>query len=303
MEPETLASNIEDIILKSIKDFDEGLAKSQVAAYNKMIGLIKELSLDSAGNIKRTAANIKLLKGITKSIQDTLLTPAYKARVAKYLNGFDSIANEQLLYFKAIKVGYEASIIQETIKSSFVDSTIGALTETGLNEYFTQPLKDIVYRNISSGGSYATFQQEIKDYILGNDKIDSKLLRYTRQITNDSISNFNGEYNQSISQDLGLVFYKYLGGKKDTTRAFCEERYGKFYHIEEVKGWGKGERCCGLHWPQNKSWAGMRTGTNENNILTFRGGYSCRHQIIAVSQAIVPKDVIKRAKDQGVFSE
>jgi hypothetical protein len=303
MKPDQLASNIENIILKAIQDFDEGLASSQVNAYNKLIALMKEISIDSKGLIKRTAANVKVLKGITKALNETLLTPTYKARVAKYLRAYDTIENEQLLYFKTIKASFEASAMLETIKSSTIESVVSSLTEIGLEEYFTKPLKEIIYRNISTGGSYAEFQQEIREYIIGTPEVEGRFLKYTRQITNDTISSYNAQYNQSASQDLGLVFYKYLGGKKDTTRAFCEERYGKFFHIEEVKGWGRGERCCGLSWPQNKKWAGMRKGTNENNILIFRGGYLCRHQIIAVSEAIVPETVINRAIQEGYLNK
>lgn len=303
MQPDQLASNVEDIILTAVKDFNEGLEKSQVTAYNRLITMVKELSLDARGNIKKTAANVKVLKGITKSMQDTLLTPTYKKRVGDYVKAYDLIEDEQLAYFNVLKKGYQASAMIEAVKNEAIQSSISALTESGLETYFTQPVKNIIVRNITTGGSYAEFQEELRGFILGNDEVEGRFLSYTKQITTDSIGTYNADYNQGVSSELGLVFYKYTGTEKDSTREFCRERKNKFFHIEDVKKWGEGEKCCGLSWPHKKdghaSWPGMRKGTNKSNIFTFRGGYACMHQLIAVSQAIVPDDVVKRAKESG----
>lgn len=303
MKPEQLASSIDGIISKATENFIEGLEKSQVSAYTKLIGLVKELAIDSKGNIKKTAANIKILKGITKSMSDTLLTPKYKQRVGAFIKAYDKIEDEQLTYFQVIKEGYQASAMLEVIKTQAIDSAITALTETGLETYFSQPIKDIIVRNITTGGSYSEFQEELRTFIIGNEEVDGRFLQYTKQITNDSISTYNAQYNQSVSEELGLVFYKYTGTEKDTTREFCRERKNKFFHIEEIKSWGEGEKCCGLSWPSKKEgrayWPGMRKGTNKSNVMAFRGGYLCMHQLIAVSEGIVPKDVIDRARDAG----
>jgi hypothetical protein len=303
MKPEQLASNLEKVIEEATEAFNEGLEASQKTAYNKIISLIKDIKLDTVGNIKKTAENVKILRGITKELNQALLTPTYKKRVANYVKTFDQIENEQLSYFKLIKSSFEVGPMLEVIKEQAIDTTIASLTETGLETYFTQPIKDILYRNISTGGSYSAFQEEIRTFILGNDDTVGRYLSYTRQITNDSLSIYSRQYNEAISKDLGLVFYKFVGGLKDTSRDFCEERNGKYFHIEEIKSWGRGEKCCGLSLPQKKNnspfWPGMRKGTNENNILSFSGGYLCNHKMIAVSEAVVPKDVIERTKEKG----
>jgi hypothetical protein len=299
MKPEKLASNVEDIILTAVQDFNEGLEKSQVTAYNKLIAEFKNLSIDSLGNIKRTAENVKVLKKINKAINDSLLTPTYKKRVSTYLKSFDLIEKEQLNYFAVVTEAAKATTMMEAVKIQAIESTVSSLTETVLHEYFTKPLKDIIIRNISTGGSYAEFQEEIRTYILGNDEVDGQFLRYTKQITNDSLSIYNRNYNDGVSKELGLVFYKYTGGLKDTSREFCEERNGKYFHIEEIKAWSRGEKCCGLRFPQGNNWPGRRKGTNENNILSFAGGHGCNHQMIAVSESVVPKEVIERARDKG----
>ncbi len=305
MTTDQLASNIEDIILKAVGDFNAGLEKSQVTAYNKLIALIKDLKLDARGNIKSTAENIKLLRSINKAMEDTLLTDTYKKRVANYVGEFSKIQGAQAVYFNTIKKGFDGVAVLESIKTQSIENVISTLTESGLQEYFTNPIKNIITRNITTGGSYAALQEELRTYILGSEDIDGRFLRYTKTITTDSIRDFNSTYNDGISNYLGLDFKKYTGGLKDTSRAFCIERNGKYFHLEEIKAWGRGEKCCGLKLPDLKnggpSWDGMRKGTNESNITTFRGGNGCNHQFIGASTAIVPEEVIKRAEDKGYY--
>jgi hypothetical protein len=303
MTAEQLGSNIEDIILKAVEDFNEGLESSQVNAYNKLLGLVKELSLDSRGNIKKSAGNVKVLRNISKAIEDTLLTDTYKKRVGKYLKSFDAVEAQQTLYFNVIKEGFKANPMLEAIKTQSIDNTIAALTESGLNQAFTQPVKDILIQNITTGGSYSTLTEQLREFVIGNEEIDGAFLRHTKAITTDAVKSYNATYNQSVSQDLGLQFYRYVGGLKDTSREFCEERNKKFFHIEEIRAWGRGEKCCGLSLPVKKNgspyWDGMKKGTNENNILINRGGWMCNHQYVAVSQGVVPEEVLKRAKEAG----
>jgi hypothetical protein len=78
---------------------------------------------------------------------------------------------------------------------------------------------------------------------------------------------------------------------KDTSREFCDQRHGKYFHRKEVEAWA------------NLSWAGKIQGTNSSNIFIYRGGYHCRHQLIPVSAASVPRSVIERAINEGYYQE
>ena len=53
--------------------------------------LIKELDLDSEGNIKRTAKNLKTIQKGQTTIRNILLSNEYKRRVGKYVGTFDTV--------------------------------------------------------------------------------------------------------------------------------------------------------------------------------------------------------------------
>jgi hypothetical protein len=94
-----------------------------------------------------------------------------------------------------------------------------------------------------------------------------------------------------VAADLGIEFFKYRGGLIKDSRPFCVERNDIIYHIEEIKSWG-----------DIKQWQGRRHGTDESTIITFLGGYNCRHTLIGVSEMDVPKETLQDAIDKGWYN-
>jgi hypothetical protein len=81
-----------------------------------------------------------------------------------------------------------------------------------------------------------------------------------------------------VAQELGLEWYRYIGGVIRTTRDFCEERDGGYYHKSEIEEWA------------GEDWDGKIEGTDADNIFTYCGGYNCRHDLIPVDTDSVPSE-------------
>jgi hypothetical protein len=88
-------------------------------------------------------------------------------------------------------------------------------------------------------------------------------------------------------------FFVYQGRPIATTRSFCRERAGRYWHREEIKEWG---RNAGF-----MPWKGMHKGTNEVNIFLLLGGYTCRHILIPVSRGTVPQEDLDRMREKGLI--
>jgi len=84
------------------------------------------------------------------------------------------------------------------------------------------------------------------------------------------------------AKELGLVWYRYIGGVIQTTREFCEERDGEYYHEDEIAEWA------------DEDWDGKIDGTNAENIFSYCGGWNCRHSVIPVHESMVPEEDLKR---------
>jgi hypothetical protein len=72
------------------------------------------------------------------------------------------------------------------------------------------------------------------------------------------------------------------------------ERVDKYFHVTEIEYWGETPSLWNTCKTKLHKGGGMIAGTNKTTIFTYRGGWQCNHQIIPVSEKIVPKDVIKR---------
>jgi hypothetical protein len=279
--PKASGEEIEKIIRSQVSGFSEGIIKSQQNAFNKIIGLLKEIGIDSDGNIKRTGKNIRNMHTINNELGRNIITDAYKGRVESYLNGFSQIQKVNNSHYALNFPEFSGSkSYYELIRKENITNARALLLEGGISANFSEPIKDILRQNIMGGGKFFDMVGQVRNFILGNDAIDGRLLAYTKQITSDSLHVYSGLYNQAIADDLGLEWVRYTGSVKDTTREFCQQRAGKFFHEEQVKS-----------WPSLK-WQGKYRGTNSSNIFQYVGGYQCRHILIYVSEAVVPSSVI-----------
>jgi len=104
------------------------------------------------------------------------------------------------------------------------------------------------------------------------DRAGENMKRYSGQILNDSLRDFDATLNFNKSNDAGLTFVKYYGDVIPTTREICRNL---------VNGVIKSKRSDGLFtidevrqiW-SSRSWSGKKSG----NPLVVRGGYNYRHQ-------------------------
>lgn len=284
MTPDELGNNVELKIIKGVDTFKEGLEKTQSNVYKRLLGLIKELATDNRGHIKRTAKNITIIHRINRELGNTIITDTYKSRVGDYLKVFSTIEATQKGYFgELMKEAFNPNTAYlAELKRNALISTRELLLESGIDANFTRPIKDILQRNVIGGASFSDMHEELRSFIIGNDEIDGQLLRYSRQVTSDSLHTYAGSYQQAVGEELGLEFVKYTGGAKDTTRDFCSQRIGKYYHKSEVEKWA------------SLKWAGKMRGTTSTSIFQNAGGYNCRHIIVFVSDEMVPESVKSR---------
>ena len=157
----------------------------------------------------------------------------------------------------------------------------------------------------STGGSRADFVEQVREFMLNTDAGDGKLVRYTKQIVTDSLNQFSANYNATLTDDLGLVWYKYDGSLKDTSRPFCDALIAAkkscmpYIHVSQLEEIVSGN-ICGEQVPiYDKTGLpqGMIAGTNASNFRVNRGGYNCNHQLYPVSAAVVPKELRDKFKN------
>lgn len=287
-------------ISKSVEGFTKDLPGVEREVLNRIIRNLKELELQG-DNIKASVKNIRLIATIKNDIQGIILNDKYIDSLKDFVRSFNTITDLQNQYWKTVETTFKPNAILSEIKVQSIDDTVDKLTEAGIGANISDKITDILRQNITSGGSYQSLTDQLKEFIVKTDT-EGALTKYAKQITVDSVNQYNATYTQVVSNDLGFEWYIYDNTDIDTTRPWCDAMTDKKYlHVSElpelIKGHGltyvnkEGERVPVPIYEKTGLPHGMIPGTDAVNVLVRRGGYNCGHQFRPISERLVPADV------------
>jgi len=288
--------------LDSVPDtYYSSILKVQDEMFKDILPLLDRMELDEFGKVKPTAKNYAL----SAEIQEKLPKILDKSGFTDILKGFAKDMNEQRALTDAL---YETILDSPSFSSLDVlwnqsrKNAIGLLGENSSAEFYNV-FADAMNTSIGSSSSFTELLANIRQVTTGNAELDGQMARYAKVYASEAYSNSNSAYTKALSDKYGIVFKRYSGAIMDTTRPFCLERVGKYFHDEEIKQWGEGSKCCNLVWPQNDTWAGRKNGTNSTTIFTNLAGWNCRHHLAPVPIDKVPIRDLKRAIDKGYIDK
>lgn len=266
---------------------------------SRVVAQLKSLELDADGYIKQNAANRATLKKAGKAF-DPSSVPSYKKGIQSYVDTIPSVDKANDAYFNFLAKGLGPS---KALKSSLQAQAISEIETLTLNQgieaQIKAPLLNILNQNINSSAKFTDLLSQVSQFIVGSPEVEGQLLRYSKQITTDTLFNYSRSYQQAIATDLKSNWYMYSGGVTEGgkysggSRDFCLTRLGGYYTHKDVESWGK------------MNWQGQRRGTNSSTIFIYCGGYNCRHSLIPVDDSAVPKtnkdakSLMKEAKQAG----
>lgn len=284
MKPKEFANALEDIILSANGELLSSLLDIQDIIYSKVLGKLKKLEIDDAtGLIKQNATNRAIAREAGNAFSEAIKRSGYLSDVGAYISVIPKIDLLAENYFSALDDAFKPNRqFMASLQKHVIGSLENQLFNAGLESQIKQPLMDIINQNINSGGQFSGFLEQVKTFIKGNSQVDGRLLSYTRTLTRDALFNYSRSLQQAVTNDLGLVWYYYLGGLIDKSREFCIERADKYWHESEVKAWA------------SLDWKGKRADTTESSIFIYAGGYNCSHSLVPVSDSVVPKEDLQR---------
>jgi len=196
------------------------------------------------------------------------------------------------------------------------DSILFLLLKDGINSNIIEPIINRITQAIISGENLSDLITELDTMIKGEKAITTDkrikkgiMERYLNTILTDSMNQYSANHNLAVSNELGLEFFLYEGGRSKDSRPFCIRYKNKYYHREEVEKLGErspedpftGLKLSTLSTKGRNLLQGRIPGTTPGNIFVRRGGYNCVHQFIGVTPSQVPKTTLDRAIKKGMF--
>lgn len=284
MTPNDLSERIDSITARAEANLTKAVTSAQKKLFEEIQTTLSKLELDSEGMILQTNNNRKILQKADRVFDKAMKSSGYYESLNQYTGAVTALTDANAKYFSFILDTFtpDAYYLKSLQKSS-VETIVNLLANDGLEVQLKQPLMQILNQNVNSGASLSDMLRQVREFIQGSPDAEGKLLRYSKQISSDALFNFSRAMQESVSQNAGMGYYQYLGGIRDTTRPFCAARANKFFSKQEVEAWAK-----------LGNWSGRRQGTTSSTIFIYCGGYSCGHQLIPVSESIVPKSVLER---------
>ncbi len=286
MTPIDIVSEIQD----SIDDFADAIDPIQKKLYNRVSALLKDLTLDNDGMIKRTASNLRIITDVKKELGSVVNNPTYQKHVASIQSSLNDVKSMQEDYFSDILNVDAAPAALNEIHAQAFDASIDSLTESGIGSNVVDKAADIISGHITNGTSYADMNDELRTFMLGDDETEGRLVSYSKQIINDTLHGFGRNYNSLMTDKLDLKWYQYVGAITEDSRPWCRELIKKrWIHASELPS-----ICAGEIDGKPVSLAGLKPDTNKNNVIGKCGGYNCPHAMIPVSPESVPSKIRRK---------
>lgn len=268
----------------------------QLELLNEALNLLESMELDSAGAIKLTASNVRKLEQLNEKLRGVLKGDEYIGAVKELST---SIATQGKLTRQIMKEAFDttdfSSVNELLLKQSrqvMASELVGSAVETSV----LKPVQSVLQSAVNSGASLTDTKKNLTKAIIGDSEKLGALERYSGTIAYDSFANSDRAYTTLLANETGAEWFMYAGGSIKSSRAFCIDRAGQYFHKAEIEAWGAGRVTVGISNPTETSsqWQGKNANTNSATIFVYAGGHNCQHIIIPVPPSQVPTSVIER---------
>lgn len=288
MTASKLADSIEGLIVAANETYTAQLIKVQGKLYDDLTTILKFIEIDEQGYIKQNAGNRAILRSAQNQFDKTIQNSVYQSALESHLSVIPVIDDLNTTYFESISSAFKPNrVFIQQLQNQTIESVNQLVLQDGLAAQVKIPLNQILNQNVNSGGSFSGMLEQVRTFTKGNADLDGRLLSYSRGIVRDALFQYSRAYQNSVTADLKLTWFRYVGGLIDTSRPFCRERNGHYFTQKEIESWASLE------------WQGKNPLTTESSIFVLVAGYNCNHQLVPVSEIIVPSEEVDRSKELG----
>jgi hypothetical protein len=301
-----IIKEIHELLDKRVEEFTGSMPAVQKKMYAEVLAIAKDLDTYSDGTIKPTLKNVKAIAKIKQKLNEVILDGKYYKELNKVIDTYEKITTLQNAYFTSIVGQFGVPAVLAEIQKTSIDITVERLGKDGMNAGVINKVRDILNKNITTGGKITDFIEEARIYLTDTPEGDGALKKYSTTIVTDALNQYSRQYNQLVSDDLGFKFFQYVGSLRETSREFCikmiEAKEGcmVYFHVSQIPELLSG-RICGEQIHINKKSGlpdGLIKGTNASNFFVNAGGYTCNHGVFGVSTFLVPKELREKFNEK-----
>lgn len=269
MTPEQFVKKLQELKEASERAIISKLPTLEKFAYDLMNDLIDN-SLDVVGGqlVPNEAAERFLNTFADDFLNDFTKAKIYRGAISGYLKNFKDIGQLMQDYHKEqglpLKKG-QIGAAQELV----VNEIVNRYSENGLNPSFVQPMRQLLFQNITAGTNKADAKNQLKEFIAGDKDTSGKLHRYLEQTAQQGVDSYEGVINARVMENFDIDTLIMSGSLIKTSSPQCR------YAVNELDG-----LIDRKDWPKVKAIAeknGLIEGTTFDNLPFNKLHWGCRH--------------------------
>lgn len=270
-----------------INEFAADIESIQADLYNRITVILKEISTNKDGDIKRTAANLKIISDVQKELNKAINDSKFHAQIAGLKSALQDVIYFQTEYFNQIEPGLSTPAVITELQEQSFDRVISDLTGVGIKDSLVNQGAKILRQSMLEGASFFKMNEDMKKFMIGNEDVEGRLVGYSKQIVSDVMHTNARVYNSIITDQLGLKWRQYTGALVEDSRPWCDAMVAKeWIHESELPA-----ICRGEIDGRKVKLTGLMPDTNSKNVVERCGGFNCRHEMFPVSPAVVPQKI------------
>lgn len=269
MTPEQYLKKLQELKAAAERAMISQAPSLERLAYDLMNDLINS-SLDTQGG--KFVVNEDALRFLNTFVDQFLgaftQEKTYKGTVAQYLKNLKSVGELMDDFYKAQGLPPKLAKIG-AVQEIMVNEVINRYGTNGLNAGFAQPLRELLFNNITGGTNKGQAMQQLREYIAGGRDKTGKLHRYLEQTAQQAVDSYEGAINVRITQTFDINTLIMSGSLIKTSSPQCRFAINKLEGIIDR-----------TDWPEVRDIAkenGLIEGTTFDNLPFNRLHWGCRH--------------------------
>jgi hypothetical protein len=263
--------------------------KAQRQIWNDISDLVQSLETDQDGRVAQTQGNIRKIGEIQNALVSSIAGSEYIDAVRTFLSDIDQGARLSDEIAKEIQRSFQPSEVVKQLLEISKQNALQSLLGESMRARVTLPFVEQLTASVATRATLSETVKALRTVIEGDKDVDGRLVANVKTVAQTAQAIADRNYSAQVNESIGAEWYRYAGSEIDTTRDFCAERHGQYYHKKEIEQWA------------SEKWDGKIAETNERTIFSNAGGWNCRHSIIAVSIRRVPKEVVQRNISNGNY--